>query len=514
MRIIKLVYVLHKIKLLSPLGLYRLIVATFNCGINLMTLLHFAEKKYADKIAIVDDNQAISYKQLLAQSTRLALALKENVDLESGQKVALLCKNHASMVKSLFAVSRLGADVYLLNAEISMNQYNELIDRHDFDVLIYDVELSPLVEQSHFSNQKILSYHDHIPAINNLLHSNGHEKQELPRTSTSKIVLQTSGTTGVSKDAAHKPSLFNYLNPFVAFINRLKLLDHNTAYIGTPIYHGYGLAVLLLFIPLGKKAVISSGFNAKKACKLIREHQVEVVTVVPLMLQRMLKTNAEDLESLTCIASGGAKLSTKLVDETSNQVGNVLYNLYGTSESGLNFIATPQDLNYSASTIGKKINGMRLKVLDERMNEVETGKVGQFCVRNDWSMSNRNSSWIETGDLGYRDGNGYYFLCGRKDDMVISGGENVYPIEVEQILIKHSAVEDVAVIGISDEKFGQRLTAFVKPAENASVTEKELLEWLSSKVARYQVPKEITFVRQMPYTSIGKLDKKQLDNKV
>ncbi|MFB4166783.1 AMP-binding protein [Virgibacillus sp. JSM 102003] len=502
---------LHKIKLLSPLGLYRLIVATFNCGINLMTLLYFAEKKYADKIALVDDNQAISYKQLLEQSTRLALGLKENVHLESGQKAALLCKNHASMVKSLFAVSRLGADVHLLNAEISMNQFNELIDRHDFDVLIYDVELSSLVEQSIYSNEKVLSYHDHLPAINNLLHSNDHKQPELPRTSASKIVLQTSGTTGVSKDAAHKPSLFNYLNPFAAFISRLKILDYNTAYIGTPIYHGYGLAVLLLFIPLGKKAVISSGFNAKKACNLIREHQVEVVTVVPLMLQRMLKTNAEDLSSLNCIASGGAKLSKKLVDETSNQLGDVLYNLYGTSESGLNFIATPQDLNYSASTIGKRINGMRLKVLDERMNEVETGKIGQFCVRNDWSMSNKNSPWIETGDLGFRDENGYYYLCGRNDDMVISGGENVYPIEVEQILIKHFEVEDVAVTGIEDEQFGQRLTAFVQPAENATVTKEELLEWLSSKVARYQVPKELTFVDHMPYRSIGKLDKKQLD---
>lgn len=224
----------------------------------------------------------------------------------------------------------------------------------------------------------------------------------------------------------------------------------------------------------------------------------------------MLQTNAGDLKSLACIASGGAKLSIKLAEETFKELGGVLYNLYGTSEAGLNFIATPQDLLYSASTIGKKINGMRLKVLDVNMNKVENGKIGQLCIENDWSMSSRNSTWIETGDLGYRDKNGYCFLCGRTDDMIVSGGENVHPIEVEQVLIKHFFVKDAAVIGIDDHQFGQRLKAFVLPSEDGILREDELLEWLRLRVARFQMPKEITFVDHMPYTPLGKLDKKQL----
>jgi acyl-CoA synthetase (AMP-forming)/AMP-acid ligase II len=384
------------------------------------------------------------------------------------------------------------------------------VDRHHFDLLIYDTELSSIIAQSHFANGRILSYHHSLPAINNFLLSNSNEKQPLRRISASKIVLQTSGTTGASKDVAHQPSLFNYLNPFAAFIKRLRILNYHTAYISTPIYHGYGLAVLLLFIPLGKKAVISCGFNPEKACRLIREHHVEVVTVVPLMLQKMLQTNTADLKSLACIASGGAKLSTGLVKETFKELGGVLYNLYGTSEAGLNFIATPKDLIYSPSTVGKKINGMKLNVIDDHMNQVESGKIGRLFIRNNWSMSNRNRSWIETGDLGYRDEKGYYFLCGRTDDMVVSGGENVYPIEVEQVLMKHPFIEDVAIIGMDDTQFGQRLKAFVLPVKNASLTEEELLEWLRSRVARFQLPKEIKFVGEMPYTPLGKLDKKQL----
>lgn len=468
-----------------------------------MTLLHFAEQVHGDRIVLVDDLETLNYKQLLSQSMNLAFSLKVNVNLRSGQKVGLLCKNHGSLVKSIFAVSRLGADVYLLNAEISKNQLNQLVNRHDFEVLIYDSELTSLIDQSHFEKQKILSYHDTLPAINNVLHMKKSATQGLPRTSMSKLVLQTSGTTGTSKEAPHKPALFTYLSPFIALMERLKLLNYNTAYIATPINHGYGIAILLLFITLGKKAVICKGFDSQKACELIRKHQIEVATVVPLMLDRLLKHNVEDLKSLTCIASGGANLQPSLISETFTKLGYVLYNLYGTSEAGLTVVATPKDLMYSPLTLGKKIKGIPLKVLDHNMKDIEAGNIGQFCIKNKWS-------WIETGDVGYLDKLGYYFLCGRNDDMIVSGGENVYPIEVEQVMIMHPLVEDIAVVGISDEEFGQRLKAFVVLTDNASVSEDELLEWLRSRISRFQIPRTITFVDHIPYTDLGKQNKKLL----
>lgn len=496
--------------LLSPLGLFRLFVAIYKNGINVMTLIHFAERNYCHKVALVDDNETISYHQLLAQAEKLSLILFQKYKVKSGQKVGFLCKNHASLVKSIFAVSRLGADIYLLNPETSISQFQSLMDQHDFDFLIYDVELSSIIELSNYKKEKVMSYHDHLPAINNLLTTNVIKFIQLQRSSTSKMMLLTGGTTGKSKEVAHKPSLFNYLNPFLGLLTRLNLLRHNTAYIATPIYHGYGVAVLFLFMALGKKVVISNGFNAEKACCLIRDHKVEVVTVVPLMLHKMLKHNAEDLRSLACIASGGAELNPKLVDEVFTKLGNVLYNLYGTSEAGLNVIATPQDLIYAANTIGRKINGVHLKVLDSHKNKVKVGSIGQFCIKNNWFMNYRKRSWIETGDLGYQDHKGYYFLCGRMDEMVVSAGKNVYPIELEQVLINHPQLEAVAVIGISDENFGQRLKAFVKPVANAEITIEELYEWLRLRVARFQVPKEIVFVDHIPYTPLGKLDKKQL----
>lgn len=476
-----------------------------------MMLLKVAESTYGNKIAIVDENETISYKELMTQSEKLSIILNQKYQVQSGQKVGFLCKNHASLVKSIFAISLLGSDIYLLNTEMNKSQLNLLFNRHNFDFLIYDVELSYLIEQSTFNNNKILSYHTNLPAVNNhLLHSNISGELKIKRTSLSKIILLTGGTTGISKEVAHKPSIFNYLNPFLTLLTRLKLLNYNSAYIATPIYHGYGIAVLFLFIVLGKKVVISNGFDAGKSCSLIRDNKVEVMTVVPLMLHKMMKNNIEDLKSLACIASGGAELNPKLAHEVQSNLGDVLYNLYGTSEAGLNLIATPQDLKYSVHTIGQKINGVQLKVLNNNHKKVKANTIGQFCIKTKWSMTNSNNLWIETGDLGYRDNNGYYFLCGRTDDMVVSAGVNVYPVELEQVLIKHPLIEDVAVIGISDEEFGSRLKAFVHPVRNAELSKEELVRWLRLRVARFQLPKEIVFIDNIPYTPVGKIDKKEL----
>jgi len=509
MRIYKLLYILYKIKLLSPLSLFRLATAIYTNGINLLALLQFSAKSAGSRTALIDEQETLTYSELFEQSKELSVSLVEMYQLGSGKKVGLICRNHASLIKTIFAVSATGADIYLLNAEMSEIQLNSILEQHHFDLLVIDEERSHALEHSTHTHAILMSYHHTLPAINNLTPTT-YSSNKKRRSSAGKLVLFTGGTTGHAKQAVHKPSLFNYLDPFYAFLNRLKILNYDTAYIATPIYHGYGVAVLLLFSALGKKVIVRRRFNAEIACSLIREHQVEVVTVVPLMLHKMLKTNVGDLKSLACIASGGAELNPKLIQETLSQLGEVLYNLYGTSEAGLNMIATPQDLAYSRCTIGKKINGVDLKILDEHKKEVKLGMIGQFCIKNKWSIRNGANTWIETGDLGYQDKEGYYYLCGRTDSMIVSAGENVYPLEVEQVLLTHPLVEDASVIGVNDEHFGKRLKAFVLLAPGAETKTDEIMEWLRPRLSRFQIPKEIVLVDDLPYTSLGKLDKKQL----
>ncbi|MFP3388526.1 AMP-binding protein [Brevibacillus sp. SIMBA_040] len=510
MPIFCLFQVLFKLKLLSPIGLFRLLTAIYQYGINVMMLLKIAERMHGHKIALVDDLETLTYHELLSQSEQLSAGLKQAYGLASGKRVGILCKNHVSLVKAIFAASHTGADIFLLNTEMSGEQFKQIVEAHNFDLLVHDVELTLLTRQASYEKATLLSYHDQLPAINRLDATFVSEPRI--RTYASKINLLTGGTTGKAKKVAHKPSLFNYLPPFLALLNRLQLQRYQTAYLATPIYHGYGIAFLLLFIALGKKIVITSGFDAKKACDLIKKHRAEVVTIVPLMIHKMLKHDAESLQSLACIASGGAELNQKLVAHVRSILGAVLYNLYGTSEAGLNIIATPEDLHYSAKTLGRKIKGTHLHVLNDQKKKCRVGEIGQLCVKNKWSMRNRSRSWIETGDLGYRDEQGYYFLVGRVDDMVVSAGENVYPIELEQVLIQHSLVEDVAVFGVPDDMFGQRLKAVVQLVHNAALTEEELRDWMRPLVARYQMPKEIVFVDQISYTHLGKRDKKQLRN--
>lgn len=512
MGIAKLIYVVFKIRLLTPSALYRLVNAIWKYGINIMTLLCFVEIKYSSRLVLVDEDDTLTYKELFHQSKKLAAILNKKYRVNKGLKTAFLCRNHSSLVKGVFAAAALGTDIYLLNTEISAGQLNKLLARYDFDFIIYDLELESMLEQSNYRKGRVLSYHDNLPAINNLVDTGVNDDFRPVMAFGSKIVLLTSGTTGSFKEAPHKASIFNYLNPFLSLITKLNLLNYDSAYIATPIYHGYGIAVLLSFMALGKKVVISRRFNAEEACSLISKHKIEVVTVVPLMIKRMLKEDTRALKTLQCIASGGAKLNPKLAEKVQNELGDVLYNLYGTSEAGLNMIATPQDLKYSADTIGRKINGVGLKIMDSDMKEVETGCTGEFCIKNKWSMTNNSNLWIKTGDTGYRDSKEYYYLSGRTDDMIVSAGENVYPADLERVIINHLEIEDVAVVGVADEDFGCRMKVFVVLAENAEITQNELLEWLHKRVARFQMPKYIVFVDSIPYTSLGKIDRKKLIN--
>jgi len=509
MHFIRLIQVLYQMKLLSPVGLYKLLSAIRKYGMNLMALLGYAGKVYSNRIAIVDERETLNYSQLLSQVEQLAILIQRRYGIQSGHKVGIISKNHACLVKSIFAISQLGADVYLLNVEMSQDQFDHLLVRHDFQLIVYDAEVKSLIESSSYSREKIATYHRYLPAINSLLNADITNYPQQKRSTMGKLVILTGGTTGQSKAAEHKPFIFNYLNPFVALITRLKLQKYRTVYIATPIYHGYGVAQCLLFTAMGAKIVIRQRFDAAQACALIKEHQVEVVTVVPLMIHRMLKQDVSRLSSLARIVSGSAELDPKLVEEVRGKLGDIVCNLYGTSEAGLNIIATPQDLRLAANTIGRKIQGVKLQILDDNKNEVEAGKIGQLCILNKLSQRN-GQAWIETGDLGYRDDQGLYYLCGRIDDRIVSAGINVYPMELEQVLNRHPLIEIAAVIGVPDDEFGQRLKAFVQLENNTSMTQEQLLEWLRPRLARYQMPQEITFVSALPYTAVGKLNKKVL----
>lgn len=503
---------LIKINLLTPFGMWRLSSSLFGEGTNLMALLRFAAYQYKNQIAVTDEREAVSYEDLYWQSQRLAVNLQADFRLEAGNKTAFLCRSHAGFVRALCAAARTGARLFLLNPEMTAGQFAALAEKHQFDFLFYDAEVAHLInadENFDWKNNSLVTYDAENPSVESLSKKDNRTSTKIKRAFSGEIIVLTGGTTGTPKTARRKPSVFNFLNPFFALLSKLHLDRYKSVYIATPAYHGFGIAAIIIGMILGEKMFLLSHFDASKACALIEKNQIEVVTVVPLMLQRMLNLDPNALRSIECIISGGAALNPALVEDTLARLGDKLFNLYGTSEAGFSVIATPEDLRRSPDTIGRKIAGVNLVILDADDKPLPIGTVGKICIKSLWSVKN-NGNWVETGDLGLQDESGYLFLRGRTDEMIVSGGENVYPVELENILAKHPAVNQIAVIGIPDREFGQRLKAFVVPEFGAKITETEIKNWLATRVARFQMPAAVEFLDKLPITAIGKINKKAL----
>ena len=500
---IKAIKALHTIKLFTFKGIWHLLMSFGSVGMNLMALLYIRQKLSPNQIAINENDNCITYHTLYTQSQHLAKKLAMHCDIKPHQKIAIMANNHTIMIHTLFAIARLGADIYLLNTELSVNQLQNIQDAVKFDWIIHDPQIPTL------TNVKSLPIdHPDQVSIYSLLNDNS-----LPNTSNlkvthfNKLTVLTSGTTGRFKMAGRNSKAQNFISPFYQLLMKLNLSKYNRVYIATPIYHGFGIATLCMSVLLGATIFINKRFDAVKVCQLINKYNIEVITLVPLMLSRMMNYSTTQLRSLRCIITGGAPIAVTLVQRTINQLGEVLYNLYGTSEAGICMIATPNDLINHPSTIGKPIPGLSTKLMN---NGKEDAIKGELYIKCAWSTQGKN--WIATGDIAQKDRENNYYLNGRIDDMIVSGGENVYPFEIEQFLINHPDINDLAVISVNDEEFGQRLVAFVVLAAYAKQSEDTLKDWLKPQIARYQMPKKIYIIDELPMTHIGKVDRKQLIN--
>ncbi|MFN0204564.1 MAG: class I adenylate-forming enzyme family protein [Bacteroidia bacterium] len=493
---------LFQLHFFSPKTLWYLGQALRKTGINLSALLQWQAKMSPKKIAINEEQRTMTYAEWWQSTMQVAYYLQHHHGLSPQKKVALIGKNHADLLIVLFASARLGVDIYLLSTELSAQQYEDLQQKHQFDVLIYEPFLAEKLTSLLVDNQGIILFSEISEKAKYSI-----DFPALPAIQGGKLVVLTSGTTGNFKTAARKPHLGTFLSPFFELILSLDLQLHQSFYLAPPIYHGFGLAAVFMGIALGAKMQLLPTFEAETSLELLQKNQIEIALIVPLMLHRWLEKNPE-LPHLQSIISGGAPLAPTLIEKLSQQLPAKLYNLYGTSEAGFCMMAKSKDLIQKKTTIGKAILGVQAKL--EIPLEHNESKIGQLYIRSKWTI--QKEAWVATGDLAYQDAEGFYYLVGRTDDMIVSGGENVYPQEVENVLLNHEAVADAAVIGVNDAAFGQRLQAFLVLKEGSQITEKELLTWLSQKLARYQMPRQIVFMTALPYNALGKLERQKLQS--
>jgi fatty-acyl-CoA synthase len=484
--------------LLTPRALFTFAGTAAGKGVNLGSLLAFAARRYGDKPALAADGETLSFAELARQCEAMAAALRDAHGVRRGHPVGILARNGAGIVRAVFAAGRLGARVTLLNPEMSALQLAALVERHRIALVIVEEDIAQLVAGAQCRTVS--------PA--DLLASAPAPYRRIGRVAGGELVVLTGGTTGAPKAARRKPSVGAFLRLFLHLVAALGLDRYPSAYVGVPLFHGYGIAALLVALTLGRTVHLGRRFEARAACGLVERERLQAVVVVPSMLRRMLNEDGPDLSSLRCVVCGGAALPAQLAIEARERLGDVLFNLYGTSEGGVAVFAAPGDLARHPDTIGREIWGVRVTLRDERDAPVPDGTKGRLCVESSAAVDARG--WIETGDVAVRGEDGLLFVRGRVDDMIVSGGENVSPWEVESVLATHPEVREAAAVGVPDPDFGQRLVAFVVRRPGTALDEAALASWLAERVARYQRPRAITLCDALPLTPIGKVDRRAL----
>jgi acyl-CoA synthetase (AMP-forming)/AMP-acid ligase II len=499
-----------------PFG--RAVRAFREMGSSAATLVKVAAIHAPDALAVIDERGTMTYGELDEAGAQVAAGLAHTYGIGPGRSVAVMCRNHRGFLLTTLAASRLGADLVFLNTEFSAPQLGAIFTRNPPDLVIADTEFLPRLDGHHITVIDAWSQTatpEHATLIGMCAGQRPGPRDRPVNPST--ITILTSGTTGTPKGAPRKLDPLAVLGPTATVLCRTDLHVGDPVLIGPPLYHGFGLLTWALAVLLRSPVILHRGFDPEQALAAIARHKVGFVAAVPIMLLRILAlpgpTRARYATgSLRTILSGGAPLRPELAERVLVEFGDVLFNGYGSTEIGIAAIATPQDLRAASGTVGLPTVGVPVRVLDSSGRPVPTGERGTIFVGGPMVFGGYTGGGnkqvvdglMSTGDRGRLDAQGRLYVDGRDDDMIVSGGENVYPQEVEDTLSRHPAIADAAVIGIDDEEYGQRLVAYLVAADDAPSTA-ELRRYVKENLARYKVPRDFVFLDELPRNPTGKL---------
>jgi acyl-CoA synthetase (AMP-forming)/AMP-acid ligase II len=479
-----------------------------------------------DKIGIVDELGTLTFKEIHERTNALANAWSD-LGIGEGDGVAILCRNHRGFIDATVACSKLGANALYLNTMFAGPQITDVCKREKPKAIVYDQEFAELVQEAGKRRKRFVAWFDgedgapsEDPLLEDLI-ARGDTADLVPPAEKGRVVILTSGTTGTPKGANRSQP--KSLLPAAGFLSKIPLRSEEPWMVAAPMFHSWGFAHFTLGMALGGQLVLRRRFDPEGTLSAIAQHECTTLAVVPVMLSRILELPPEtidryDTRSLRIIGASGSALPGPLATEVMDRFGEVLYNLYGSTEVAWATIAQPGDLRAAPGTAGRAPFGTVVKLLDDDGREVPGGETGRIFVGNelvfDGYTGGGNKAIIDglmsTGDVGHFDAGGRLFVDGRDDEMIVSGGENVFPREVEDLLSHHDAVEEAAVVGVDDPKFGQRLKAFVVLAGDTSASEDELKSYIKSNLASYKVPREIVFLDELPRNATGKVLKREL----
>jgi acyl-CoA synthetase (AMP-forming)/AMP-acid ligase II len=477
---------------------------------------------HPDEPALVDERGTLSFELLHRRSNALAHAF-ERFGIGYGDGIGIMCRNHRGFIEATLAAAKLGASALYLNTMFAGPQLVEVTRREGPKALVYDEEFSELLEGVGGDVQRIVGWSDgetDEPTLDSLIAS-APDSNLKPPPDKARFVILTSGTTGTPKGAQRSSP--DGLLAVAALLDRIPYRSRETMMIAAPLFHSWGFFHFIISLPTASTIVLRRRFDPEGTLQAVQQHHAQVLAVVPVMLQRILQLPEEtlasfDLSSLRITALSGSALPGELAIDWMDRFGDTVYNLYGSTEVAYATVATPQDLRGAPGTAGLPPRGTVVRLYDEQGREVPPGQVGRIFVGNEMSFEGYTGGGgkevidglLCSGDVGHFDADGHLFVDGRDDEMIVSGGENVFPREIEDLLAGHEAVVEVAVIGVEDEEFGQRLKAFVVASAGAEVSADELRAHVKANLAAYKAPREVEFIDELPRNATGKVLKREL----
>jgi fatty-acyl-CoA synthase len=480
-----------------------------------------AATKHGDRVALIDERGPLSYKQLDKRSNALANAWRER-GLEPGQGVAILARNHRGFLDAVFAAAKCGARIILLNTDFAGPQIREVAGREGTDLLVYDDEYAGMLSGVDPPLGRWRAWTDG-PAQDTLeaLIEGGDTGTPRRPGRAAKVVILTSGTTGTPKGAPRQEP--KSLGAIGGLLDKVPFRAREVTECCAPLFHALGFVHALLAVAMGSTLVLRRKFDPAATLASLERSRATAVIVVPVMLQRLLDLPDDgpakhDLSALRIIFVAGAQLGIKLCERATEGFGPVLYNLYGSTEVAFATIATPKDLAAEPGCVGGVVRGAVVKIFDEHGEELPSGSTGRIFVGNSAQFEGYTGGGskeqvkglMSSGDVGHFDAAGRLFIDGRDDEMIVSGGENVFPREIEELLARHEAIKEASTIGVPDEKFGQRLRAFVVLRDGAALSGDEVRRYVAENLARFKSPREVVFLDVLPRNPTGKVLKREL----
>jgi fatty-acyl-CoA synthase len=481
------------------------------------------------RAACIDDDGEFSYQELDEAAHAVANGLVD-MGVRAGDGVALLARNHRWFLIANFGAARVGARIILLNSEFSGPQIKEVSEREGAKVIIYDDEYTKAVSKAEPKLGKLRALGTN-PDADEPSGSTDETLEELIARSSKEpapkagkhasIIILTSGTTGTPKGANR--STPPTLAPVGGILSHVPFKAGEVTSLPSPMFHALGYLHGTLGMFLGSTLLLRRKFKPPLVLEDIEKHKATAMVVVPVMLSRILDAvekmdKKPDLSSLKVVFVSGSQLGAELASRALKDLGPVIYNMYGSTEIAFATIAGPKDLQRNAATVGPVVKGVKVKIFDDNGKELPQGEVGRIFVGNAFPFEGYTGGGkkqiidglLSSGDVGYFDEHGLLYVSGRDDEMIVSGGENVFPAEVEDLISGHPEVIEATAIGVEDKEWGHRLRAFVVKKQDASLDEDTVKHYVRDHLARYKVPREVVFLNELPRNPTGKILKREL----